>query len=84
MAICKFEAGKTYFTRCAVDHTHIVTVKVLARTPKTIKAETSRGLQTLRVSEYRDRSGLDVIEQVKPWGNYSMAPIVGADRVQAA
>lgn len=81
MAISKFEPGKTYQTRSVCDHDCIVTVEVLSRTAKTVRARTRRGEQTLRVSEYRSRSGLDVIEQVKPWGSYSMAPIVSADWV---
>jgi hypothetical protein len=83
MAIIQFVAGRTYYTRSVCDHNCIITVKVVSRTAKTIRAETSKGLQTLRVSEYRDRSGLDVIEQVKPWGSYSMAPIVEATDLKA-
>jgi hypothetical protein len=73
----KFETSKTYYTRSIGDADCIITVKVLARTAKTIKAETSRGVQTFRVAE---RNG---VEFVKPWGSYSMAPFVFADRVQA-
>jgi hypothetical protein len=72
-----FETGKTYFGRSVCDHDCVITVKVLKRTAKTITAETARGLQTFRVSTYNG------VEQVKPWGSYSMAPIVGADKVQA-
>jgi len=72
-----FQAGRTYFTRSICDSEHIITVQVLSRTAKTIKAKTARGVQTFRISEYAG------VEQVKPWGAYSMAPIVGADRVQA-
>jgi uncharacterized protein with GYD domain len=82
--VTKFVVGRTYYTRSVCDHDCIITVKVVSRTAKTVRAQTSKGAKTLRVSEYRDRSGLDVIEQVKPWGSYSMAPIVGADREYAA
>lgn len=82
--VSKFVVGRTYYTRSVCDHDCIITVKVVSRTAKTIRAETSKGTQTLRVSEYQDRSRLDVIEQVKPWGRYSMAPIVGADREHAS
>lgn len=81
MGISKFEAGKTYFTRSICDSECIYKVKVLARTAKTIKADCDGTLKTLRISEYR--GSLDVIEQVKPKGNYSMAPIVSADRIAA-
>ena len=84
MAIVKFETGKTYYTRSACDHNCVFTVKVLGRTAKTIKALVNgSNVKTLRVSEYHDRSGLDHIEEVKPLGSYSMAPIVSADKVQA-
>lgn len=72
-----FETGKTYAGRSVCDHDCVITVKVVARTAKTIKAETARGTQTFRVGS---RNG---VEFVKPWGSYSMAPFVFADRVQA-
>ena len=68
-----FETGKTYATRSACDYNCIIRVTVASRTPKTIK--TAEG-KTLRVSVF------DGVEQVKPWGSYSMAPIVGADKPQ--
>jgi len=66
----KFEAGKTYSTRSVCDHDCIIRVTVAKRTAKTIT--TTEG-KTLRIAEYNG------VEQVKPWGSYSMAPIVGAD-----
>jgi len=69
----KFEAGKTYWTRSICDSDCIVRVTVAKRTAKTIR--TAEG-KTLRISEYDGR------EFVKPWGSYSMAPMVGADRVE--
>jgi hypothetical protein len=83
--IFKFVPGRTYYTRSACNQDTIFTVRIISRTAKTIKAQIDgRGEpKTLRISEYADRSGLDVIEQVKPHGAYSMAPIVGADREQA-
>jgi hypothetical protein len=73
----KFEIGKTYKTRSIVDADFWVTVEVVSRTAKTIKARTqkSREPQTFRITEW------DGVEQVKPWGSYSMCPIVGADRL---
>lgn len=72
----KFVVGRTYATRSICDHDCIIQITVIGRTAKTLRVQTNRGLQTLRVSEYRG------IEQVKPWGSYSMAPIVGADDEQ--
>ena len=65
-----FETGKTYATRSIGDHDCIIRVVVAKRTAKTITTDAGK---TLRISEWRG------VEQVKPWGSYSMAPIVGAD-----
>lgn len=70
----KFEAGKTYQTRSIVDADYMVRVTVVSRTAKTIKTDKGK---VLRIAEYNG------VEQVKPWGSYSMCPIVGADRVAA-
>lgn len=70
----KFETGKTYYTRSVADYDTIVRVTVAKRTDKTI------------VTAAGDRLKINVwngVEQVKPWGSYSMAPIVGADRLLA-
>ena len=71
----KFQSGKTYVTRSIGDHDCIVSIVVMSRTDKTIQAATDRGVKTLRIREFEG------VEEVKPWGNYSMAPIVSADRV---
>ena len=68
-----FQVGKTYAARTIGDQNCAVTVTVVKRTLKTI---TSSGGKTFRVSEWQG------VEQVKPWGTYSMAPIVSADQVQ--
>jgi len=64
-----FQTGKTYTTRSVCNHDCVVSVVVASRTAKTIK--TDKG-QTLRVGVH------DGVEFVKPWGSYSMAPIVRA------
>jgi hypothetical protein len=69
----KFEVGVTYYTRSICDHNTIVTLTVIRRTAKTITTRDKYGeVKTLRPSVSRD------VEQVKPWGSYSMAPIVDA------
>lgn len=65
-----FQAGKTYTTRSIGDSNCIVSVAVVSRTAKTIKAVTMHGTKTLRIASR------DGIESVKPWGAYSMAPTV--------
>jgi hypothetical protein len=68
----KFETGKTYYTRSIVDADTIICVTVAKRTDKTI---VTTGDERLRINVWNG------VEQVKPWGSYSMAPIVGADRI---
>lgn len=70
----QFEAGKTYYTRSVCDHDHIIRVKIVGRTAKTVKTDKGK---TFRVYVY------DGVERFKPWGSYSMCPIIGADRVAA-
>lgn len=64
-----FKVGSTYTTRSACDHECIFSLTVASRTAKTIK--TTEG-KTLRIAEY------DGAEFVKPYGSYSMAPIIRA------
>ena len=47
----------------------MISVTVAKRTAKTI---TTAAGKTLRIAEYQGR------EFVKPWGSYSMAPVVSA------
>jgi len=70
----KFVAGHSYYGRSIGDADQIITIEVLSRTAQTIQAKTDRGLKKLRVKEH------DGVEQVLPWGNYSMSPSVRADR----
>jgi hypothetical protein len=72
----KFEAGRTYWTRSIVDADSTVQVTVARRTAKTI---TTPAGKVLRIS-----LGFDGVEMVKPWGSYSMCPIIGADRAMSA
>jgi len=74
----KFEADKTYATRSVCDHDCVISVTVLKRTAKTIKALVRGAEKTLRI--FIDMDGN---EAVRPWGSYSMAPIVTAERVAA-
>lgn len=70
----KFQPGQTYYTRSVADYDTIVCVTVAKRTTKTIV--TAAG-DRLRINVWND------VEQVKPWGSFSMAPIVSADRLLA-
>ena len=67
----KFEAGKSYVGRSICDSECRIAVNVAKRTAKTIV--TTEG-KRLRVSEWNG------VEQVSPWGRYSMSPVVSADQ----
>lgn len=70
-----FEIGKTYQTRSICDYDCKISVTVASRTAKFITDTEGK------------RLGVTVwggVEQVRPWGRFSMAPIVGADQVIAA
>ena len=69
-----FEAGKTYFTRSVCDHNCIFEVTIASRTAKMVT--TTKG-EKFRINVYNN------VEQIKPCGSYSMAPIIGADKVKA-
>ena len=67
----KFKANTTYQTRSICDHECIFSLTVAKRTAKTII--TTEG-KRLRISEYEG------VEQVFPYGRYSMAPVIRASR----
>lgn len=70
----KFQVGKTYFDRSACDYDCIFTMTVTARTEKTITATVRDQSKTLRIAIWNG------VEQVKPFGSYSMCAIMRADR----
>lgn len=70
----KFEVGQTYQTRSIGDADCIIAATIAKRTAKTV---TTTAGKTYRVSEY------DGAECIKPWGSYSMAPILRATRLEA-
>ena len=66
-----FEIGKTYETRSIGDHNCKIRVSIAARSAKFVTDHEGK------------RYGITVwdgVEQIRPWGRYSMAPIMGADR----
>ena len=66
-----FQAGKTYFTRSVCDHNCIFSVTIASRTSKTVTTDKAK---TFRVTTYEG------VEQIKPCGSYSMAPIIAANK----
>jgi|SRR5215831_4126776 len=74
----KFEVGKTYATRSICDYDCIFSFTILARTAKTV---------TVEVHGKRVKRGLSAwgnAERFKPFGSYSMAPTIAADRPATA
>lgn len=74
-----FVAGKTYTTRSICDHDCIYSVTIVSRTDKSVRADVGAhhgGVKTFRIG--RSYSGA---EQFMPYGRYSMAPTIRADRV---
>jgi hypothetical protein len=75
----KFEIGKTYTMRSIGNQECIWTYTVTARTAQTITITDGKGTKRCRISkltsEYRNA------ESVYPLGQYSMAPILSADKV---
>lgn len=69
-----FKVGRTYATRSICDHDCIHSFEILDRTAKTV---------TVKVHGKTVRRGVSTycgIEQFKPFGSYSMAAIISADK----
>lgn len=66
-----FEVGKSYSTRSVCDHNCIITVRVAARSAHFITTTEGKRLK-VTVSRY------DGAETVKPWGSFSMCPVLSA------
>lgn len=76
-----FEIGKSYSMRSACDHNCVWTYTVTARTAQTITITDGKEVKKCRiskkVSEYRGA------ETIYPLGQYSMCPILSADKYTA-
>jgi hypothetical protein len=79
----KFETGKTYTTRLITNNDSIISFYVIKRTEKTVtvtgdfmdtNAAERQTPHTMRLKLWQE------VETFKPWGTYSMCPIVSADR----
>ncbi len=75
----KFEEGKTYYTRANTDSDFIIWAEVVRRTPKMAFIKTNGNDKTHGVKIF----SADGYEYMLPWGRYSMAPCISADRVQS-
>lgn len=72
----QFETGKTYSTRSICDSECIVSIEVVKRTAKRITVLAGGKTKVLGIGSYE----IDGAEFVKPWGSYSMCPIITAAR----
>ncbi len=70
----QFKIGQTYYQRSICDHNCIFQFTILDRTNKTITTEVHGKRVKRGLSLYNE------IEQFAPFGRYSMAAIIGADR----
>lgn len=70
-----FEVGKTYSTRSICDHNCIIRVTIVRRTEKTVTAnvagDKSKTFRPYISAHYN-------AEVIRPWGSYSMCPILTA------
>ena len=69
----QFQVGQSYATRSICDYDCIYRFTILGRTAKTVKISAHGEVKTCRISVYND------VEQIKPFGSYSMCCILGAD-----
>ena len=69
----QFQSGKTYSTRSICDHETIISVTSEKRTAKTVTAKVRGDQKTFRIAMYEG------VEYIKPWGSYSMAPMIFAN-----
>ena len=75
-----FQPGRYYFCRSVCDHSCVWVYRVVRRTAKSVWiSEVRNGIESKparkAISHWRGE------EQCKPSGSYSMAPILGAERV---
>ena len=72
-----FEIGKTYTTRSACDHDCMFAFTIISRTAKRITIEDRHGnISTVGVKVWADN------ETAMPFGRYSMAPVINAERIE--
>ena len=82
--IKRFEVGKTYATCSIGDTDCIIAAKILRRTAATVTVEMVRGdidgekVRTFRIDQKKAEHFGE--ESIKPWGSFSMCPIIDARR----
>lgn len=74
----KFEFGRTYFNRFIGDADSRFECTVIKRTAKTVTITTAMYDQPVR----RTIRVWNGVEEILPFGKYSLAPVLRADRVK--
>lgn len=69
-----FLPGRTYQARSACDHDCVFTFEVTARSKSFVTLKSSFGVRRRKITVR------DGVEQCDPLGQYSMAPIIRANR----
>jgi len=72
----KFEIGKTYSTRSLCNYDCIFSFKIISRTAKRITFNYHGKLETRGI-----RVDADGVERCLPFGSYSMAAVISADKM---
>jgi len=72
----KFLVGKTYFCRSLCDYDCIFNFEVIARTGKTLTLKDGQSIIKRKILE----DCYDTVEACRPYGSYSMAPYLRADK----
>jgi hypothetical protein len=70
----KFEVGKTYATRSICDSECVFSFTILGRTAKTVTTEVHGKVVRRGLSLWNG------VEMFRPFGNYSMAAIITAEK----
>lgn len=66
----EFKLFTTYQTRSACDNDCVISIQFVKRTAKTITCESG---DKFRI--FKDDEG---VEAIRPWGRYSMSPVITA------
>jgi hypothetical protein len=70
----RFEPGKTYYSKSFSDYDIAILVAIEKRTNRTVTATFRGETKKLRICRCYG------IECIRPLGNYSMGPVIKADR----
>lgn len=70
----QFQIGRTYSTRSAFDYDSIFSFQVIARTAKTVTISSHWGEKIRKIRTINN------VEHINPLGQYSMCPVIRADR----